>query len=233
MLEVAGLSCGYDQLTAVRDFSFSVEAGSIHALLGANGAGKSSTIMALAGLVQMSAGSITFNRENISKLSPEQRIRHGIAVVPEGRRVFADLSVAENLLVGGHIVDRGQLPKGIDYAYSCFPKLLERNNQKAGSLSGGEQQMLAMGRALVSFPKLLLIDELSLGLMPKVVDQCYAVLEELKQQGIAVVLVEQNTERALSVADRVSILEAGDPVWSGSAAEASNSDVVVSAFLGV
>ncbi len=233
MLDVAGLSCGYDQLVAVRDFSFTVSAGSIHALLGANGAGKSSTIMTIAGLVQQRSGSIQFNNIDISRFAPEQRIRQGIAVVPEGRRVFADLSVSENLIVGGHVLAASEMRIAMEYVYTWFPKLASRKSQAAGSLSGGEQQMLAMGRALVSKPKLLLVDELSLGLMPKMVDECYRVLEQLKGEGIAVVLVEQDTERALSVADSVSILEAGNPVWSGSAEEARTNNTLVSTYLGM
>ena len=232
MLEVSGLSCGYGDIIAVRDLSFSVEAGTILALLGANGAGKTSTLMCLVGIVTRKAGRIMLAGADITELPTEQRIRRGMAVVPEGRRIFPDLSVRENLAVGGHVISAAQLAEGTERVYDYFPRLRERRSQLAGSLSGGEQQMLAMGRALISGPKLILVDELSLGLMPKVVDECYAVLHKLKEAGVAIILVEQNTERALAAADEVCVLEAGNLSWRGSASEAHQNENLVAALLG-
>lgn len=230
MLEVSNLTCGYGDIVAVRDFSFSVAPKQILALLGANGAGKSSTLMALTGIVCQSAGSIQLKGENITSLPAHQRISKGMALVPEGRRIFPDLSVRENLIVGGHIVAKTSMKQTIEQVFEYFPRLAERPHQIAGSLSGGEQQMLALGRALISRPKLLLVDELSLGLMPKVVDECYEVLHALKKEGMAIVLVEQNTECALAAADRVCILEAGNLVWHGMATEASEDNVLIASF---
>jgi branched-chain amino acid transport system ATP-binding protein len=162
VLEVSNLTAGYGDIIAVRDCSFSIEAGTIFALMGANGAGKSSTIMSLMGLVERKSGLIAIDGEDISTLNIEARISTGLAIVPEGRRVFPDLSVHENLMIGGHIVSEQIMLEGIDSVYSYFPRLGERSSQAAGSLSGGEQQMLAIGRALISQPRILLIDELSL-----------------------------------------------------------------------
>ena len=222
MLEVTDLSAGYGDIVAVRDLSFSVGKGRILALLGAIGAGKTSTLMSLVGLVERKSGTIRMDGEDISSAPIDARITKGLAIVPEGRRIFPDLTVRENLMVGGHIVAEATMLDGIEQVYSYFPRLRERQSHAAGSLSGGEQLMLAMGRALISRPKLLIVDELSLGLTPKVVDECYAVLEVLKASGIAVILVEQNTERALKVADDVCVLEAGNLICNGSAAEARN-----------
>jgi len=233
MLEVTNLSAGYGDIIAVRDFSFSVSEGKILALMGANGAGKSSTLMSLMGLVERKSGTIMMNGEDISDIAAEARISKGLAIVPEGRRIFPDLSVHENLVVGGHVVASSVMSAGVEMVYGLFPQLEERQKQAAGSLSGGEQQMLAMGRALISQPKLLIIDELSLGLMPKIVDECYGVIEKLKAENIAVLLVEQNTERALNVADDVCILEAGNLSWSGTAKEARNDTSLIDSLMGI
>lgn len=233
MLKVDNLSAGYGDIIAIRDLSFSVEAGQILAFIGANGAGKSSTLMCLMGLVEQKSGSILINGQDISTTTVEARITNGLAIVPEGRRVFPDLNVHENLIVGGHVTEASIMKSGIDYVYTVFPRLAERRGQSAGSLSGGEQQMLALGRALVSQPKLLIVDELSLGLMPKVVDECYAVLETLKQNGIGIILVEQNTERALSVADEIRVLEAGNLIWAGTALDAKNNTALTQSLMGL
>ena len=232
MLNVKDLTAGYGSIIAVRDFSFSVQPGKILALMGANGAGKSSTLMALMGLVEQKSGQIRLAGEDISQTPVEQRIAKGMAIVPEGRRIFPDLTVRENLLAGGHIATRATLTAGIKAVYGYFPRLGERHNQQAGSLSGGEQQMLALGRALISQPRLLIIDELSLGLMPSIVDECYRVLDSLKANGIAIILVEQNTERALSTADDVCVLEAGNPVWSGSVQDARANSALTGSLMG-
>lgn len=226
MLTVKQLGCAYGDIVAVRDVSFTVQAGEILGLLGANGAGKSSTLMCLAGLVQQTSGTVLWQAQNISQLPAAQRIRHGIALVPEGRRVFPDLSVLENLIVGGHSVSKTILQDSIQQVFQYFPKLQQRAKQLAGSLSGGEQQMLAIARALIAQPKILLVDELSLGLMPKVVDECYAVLQTLKEDGLAIILVDQNTERAIAAANHVCILEAGNLAWSGAAGEASAEQIL-------
>lgn len=233
MLEVNNLTAGYGDIVAVRDLSFALEPGNIFALMGANGAGKSSTLMSVMGLVERKSGSILVNGVDISNLSVEDRISLGIAVVPEGRRIFPDLSVEENLVVGGHSVDKNRLDEGIAEVYGYFPRLGERKNQSAGSLSGGEQQMLAMGRGLISDPKFLIVDELSLGLMPKVVDECYSVLQQLKSKGVGILLVEQNTERAFANADYVSILEAGNEIWSGSAKDAAEDAAIKEKLMGM
>jgi len=233
MLQVTDLSAGYGDIIAVRKFSFSVEAGKIRALVGANGAGKSSTLMCLMGLVEQKSGSIVMDKQQISNEPIERRIAAGLAIVPEGRRIFPDLNVRENLMVGGHIVPTSIMNSGIEMVYEFFPRLSERLTQAAGSLSGGEQQMLAMGRALISRPKILIVDELSLGLMPKVVDECYEVLTKLKRESIGILLVEQNTERAFSVADDVSALEAGNLFWSGTAEQARANILLREQLMGV
>lgn len=233
MLEVRELTAGYGDIIALRNFSFSIKAGETLALLGANGAGKSSTIMSLMGLVERKSGSIWMNGEDISNAKVESRISKGISIVPEGRRIFPDLTVQENLILGGHIVSAEVMFAGIEIVYSYFSRLGERRNQVAGSLSGGEQQMLAIGRALISQPKLLIVDELSLGLMPKVVDECYEVLDALKKDNIGILLVEQNTERALSVADSVCVLEAGNLIWSGTAIAAQNDQTLTNSLMGL
>jgi branched-chain amino acid transport system ATP-binding protein len=233
MLEVKNLTAGYGDIVAVRDLTFSLQAGKILALMGANGAGKSTTLMALFGLVDRKLGSIIMNGEDISAIKVEDRISKGLAIVPEGRRLFPDLTVNENLVVGGHIAKTAKMSAVIDMVYEYFPRLAERRAQLAGSLSGGEQQMLAMGRALISEPSILVVDELSLGLMPKVVDECYVVLEKLKAENIGVLLVEQNTERVFSAADDVIVLEAGNVIWSGSAINAKEDPSLRKSLMGL
>ncbi|MFQ5622233.1 MAG: ABC transporter ATP-binding protein [Paracoccaceae bacterium] len=233
MLKVEGLSAGYGNIVAVRECSFSVGGGEVLVILGANGAGKTSTLMALMGLVTRMAGTIIMAGQDISDAPVEKRVRMGLSLVPEGRRVFPDLSVRENLMIGGHSVSRPVLSRGIGRVFGYFPRLGDRADQPAGSLSGGEQQMLAMGRALVPEPTVLIVDELSLGLMPKVVDKCYQVLHRLRSDGLTIILVEQDTERALAAADRVCILEAGNLTWSGSAEEARNRSTLAEGVLGV
>lgn len=215
MLAVHNLTCAYGDVVAARDISFNVAAGEITALVGANGAGKSSTLFSIMGLVPLARGSVAVDGVDITRVPSWERVHHGVAIVPEGRRVFAELSVDENLLVGGHSLARKQLRRNRQRAFDLFPRLGERRKQRAGSLSGGEQQMLAVARALLSEPRVLLIDELSLGLMPSVVDECYAVVRQLKADGVAVLLVDQNTERAVSTADQVCMMEAGTLVWHG------------------
>ena len=233
MLRLDAMACGYGPFCAVAGLSLEVAQGEVFALVGANGAGKSSTIMAIAGHVALQGGVIIFDGKDIGQMPARERVRVGIGLVPEGRRLFADLSVDENLIVGGYCRPAHRTPDNREKVLALFPRLKERLGQTAGSLSGGEQQMLAMGRALMTEPRLLMIDEVSLGLMPKMVDVCYAVIRQLTQQGITIVLVEQNTQRALEVADHVCVLESGRQVWQGTAAQARADPALVEAYLGL
>lgn len=220
MLRVCDLTSGYGAIEAVRALSFSVDRGEIAVLVGPNGAGKSTTIGTIAGLVTATAGTVVMNGTDITRERLDLRVKAGIALVPEGRRVFAELSVAENLAVGAHHLPTRAMDNNLERVLSLFPRLRERARQMAGSLSGGEQQMLALGRAIMASPQLMLVDELSLGLMPRVVDECYAALATLVADGMAIVLVEQNTERALAVANHVIALESGTVTWAGTGAAA-------------
>ena len=224
LLDLRHFSCGYGEMTAVRDLSFAVDAGQILALLGPNGAGKTSTILAVMGHVQIKAGTLSVDGRDITRMPALARSELGLALVPEGRRLFSDLTVAENLTVGGYSRSRVDEKRNLARVFDLFPRLFERRAQLAASLSGGEQQMLAIGRALMSMPKLLLVDELSLGLMPKMVDLCLDALKRLNKEGLAILLVEQNTSRALDIADQVCVLTSGRSVFTGPA-EAARRDV--------
>ncbi len=233
MLKLDNLACGYGSMRAVHGVSFEVPAGTIFALLGPNGAGKTSTVMAIMGHVDIHGGHILLDDKDITRRRAVDRAELGIALVPEGRQLFSDLTVGENLTVGGYAyaVERDQAKRERVFGY--FPRLFERRDQLAGSLSGGEQQMLAIGRALMAEPRLLLVDELSLGLMPKMVDLCLDVLVKLKGEGLTILLVEQNTARALEVADRVCVLSSGTQVFQGTAQEAKATGSLFATFLGV
>ena len=233
MLELKGFACGYGLVQAVEQLDLAVPAGRITALLGPNGAGKTSTIMAIAGHVEVQGGRIEFDGEDITRLPPVERTRRGIALAPEGRRVFSDLSVAENLLVGGYSRSLAEARRAEQSVMALFPRLGERYRQRAGLLSGGEQQMLAIGRALMARPKLLLVDELSLGLMPTMVDLCFKALLDLKNDGLTVLLVEQNTHRALAAADRVAVLVSGRKVYEADGEQARRDPAMVDSFLGL
>ncbi|WP_218574669.1 ABC transporter ATP-binding protein [Reyranella sp. CPCC 100927] len=225
LLELQNFSCGYGEMVAVSGLSFTVETGDILALLGPNGAGKTSTILAIMGHVQIKAGTLSVDGRDVTRLPALQRTELGLAVVPEGRRLFSDLTVVENLVVGGYSRPRADEKRNLARVFDLFPRLAERRGQLAASLSGGEQQMLAIGRALMSAPRLLLVDELSLGLMPKMVDLCLDALRRLNQdERLTIVLVEQNTERALNVAQQVCVLASGRSVFAGPA-EAARRDV--------
>ncbi len=232
MLRLEHISCGYGPIRAVEDLSFEVRPGALLALLGPNGAGKTSTIMAIMGHTTVSAGKILFEDHDITREPPVRRAPLGIALVPEGRRLFADLTVEENLTVGGYTRAFARDAVNRERVFALFPRLRDRGKQIAGSLSGGEQQMLAIGRALMAEPKLLLIDELSLGLMPKMVDLCFDALARLRQGGLTVVLVEQNTTRALEIADAVCVLASGRMVFSGPPAAARDDASLFATFLG-
>lgn len=233
MLLLENMHCGYGQMQAVQGLDLIAEPGKITALLGANGAGKSSTMMCIAGHVELQGGTIHYKGVDISSQTPMQRVTSGIAVVPEGRRLFVDLTVQENFIMGGYCRSKKKTVLNMERIYEIFPRVKERRGQRAGALSGGEQQMVAIGRALMSEPDLLLVDELSLGLMPKAIDICYQALSELKDQGLAIVLVEQSTQRAIEVVDEITVLESGSVVWTGSAEESKNSMDVIDACLGL
>jgi branched-chain amino acid transport system ATP-binding protein len=233
MLELDQLRCGYGEVVAVESLSLKVDAGRITALLGPNGAGKTSTLMCIAGHVRQQGGRLRFEGEDLERLSPGERTRRGLAIVPEGRRIFPDLSVAENLLVGGYSRPARASRRNQERVYQLFPRLAERRSQRAGSLSGGEQQMLAMGRALMAEPRLLLVDEMSLGLMPAMVDLCFRALQEMTREGIGVLLVEQNTPRALAAADQVTVLVSGRSPYQASGEAARQDSSLVDSFLGL
>jgi len=233
MLQITNLTCGYGDITAVDNLSITVGPGEIFGLIGANGAGKTTTIMALAGLIPVRAGSVRLDGQDITAAPAHTRTGLGLALVPEGRRVFADLTVDENLTVGGTRLTRAALESNRAKIFDTFPRLAERRRQLAGSLSGGEQQMLAIGRAVMASPSVLLVDELSLGLMPIAVDECYRVLRALQADGLAILLVEQSTERVLGAATRLAVLESGRLAWTGTGAQAADNSAIVDAYLGL
>jgi branched-chain amino acid transport system ATP-binding protein len=233
MLEVRHLAVAYDEIEAVRDVSFEVRPGEAVALIGANGAGKSTTLRAISGQVRPRSGEIRFRGSRITGLSPDRVVRLGLVQVPEGRRVFPRLSVEENLKVGAHVVrDADAVRRNLERAYRLFPRLSERRRQLAETLSGGEQQMLALGRALMSEPKLLLLDEPSLGLAPKVVEEVADAIIGFRRAGTTVLLVEQNAALALSVCDRGYVVERGVTVREGSATELAENPSVAASYLG-
>ncbi len=233
MLRLEKMSCGYGNLTVIEELSIHIPKGEVFALIGANGAGKSSTIMSIAGHVEVKSGRIVFKGDDITRVPITKRVQLGIAIAPEGRRLFSDMSVNDNLAMGCYSLPKNRLSSNRDKVLELFPRLKERINQQASLLSGGEQQMLAIGRALMAEPDLLIIDELSLGLMPKVIDLCYQAITSLQKEGVTILLVEQNTSRALEVADRICVLESGRNVWQGTSEEASNDPALIKAYLGL
>jgi branched-chain amino acid transport system ATP-binding protein len=233
LLDVENFSCGYGEMVAVRDLSFAIEPGQIFALLGPNGAGKTSTMLAIMGHVQIKGGSLRVGGTDITRLPALRRAGLGLALVPEGRRLFSDLSVAENLVIGGYSHSRADEKRHLARVFELFPRLSERRGQLAASLSGGEQQMLAIGRALMAAPRLLLVDELSLGLMPRMIDLCIDALKKLNQEGLAILLVEQNTNRALDLADNVCVLAFGRSVFQGSAETARRDVDLLHSYFGI
>ena len=235
MLEIRGISVGYDGVTAVRNLSLSVADGAIVALIGSNGAGKTTTMKAIIGLKSVSRGEIVFDGERIEGASAPQRVGRGIALSPEGRRVFPQMSVLDNLLVGGYSQrDKIHQTKTLDQIYGYFPRLVERRSQMAGSLSGGEQQMLAIGRALMARPRLLLLDEPSLGLAPIVVEEIARIIVGINRDiGMSIILVEQNAKLALNLCDEAFVLETGAVVLSGRGRDLLASDYVRRAYLGI
>lgn len=231
MLKVQELQVNYGGIRAVKNISFEVPDGSIVTLVGANGAGKSTTLRTIAGQVKAQAGSITYNGEELLGKPSDEIVKRGITLVPEGRRVFPDMTVLENMKIGAYL-RREKLDNDIEWCYELFPRLKERHWQLAGTLSGGEQQMLAMGRALMSRPRLLMLDEPSMGLAPILVQQIFDIIRELHAAGTTILLVEQNAQAALSVADRAYVLETGSISLSGTGAELMASDAVRKAYLG-
>ena len=233
MLEVKNLSVSYGAIEAVKDISFTVNAGEIVSLIGANGAGKTTTLHTITGLVPAKSGSVMYNGVDLLKTHNNKIVTLGMAHIPEGRHVFTRMSVEENLEMGAFsLKDQSDLKKDLDMVYGLFPRLKERRNQKAGTLSGGEQQMLAMGRALMSHPKTILMDEPSMGLSPKLVKEFFSIIRKLHEQGITILLVEQNAKMALSIADRAYVLETGRITMEGDAKELLNNEQVRKAYLG-
>ncbi len=233
MLQLENLTCGYGMFRAVHGLSLDLRPGTITGLIGSNGAGKSSTLMCIAGHVALQEGSLRLDGQDISRLGPRERVKLGIAISPEGRRLFKDLSVEDNLKVGGFIQPASAFAQERDQVLALFPRLGERLHSLAGNLSGGEQQMLAIGRALMTRPKLLMIDEISLGLMPRAIDLCYRALDVLRKDGLTILVVEQNTDRVLQVADDLCVLESGRTVWQGKAADARADPALAAAYLGL
>ena len=233
MLEVKNLSVSYGAIEAVKDISFTVNAGEIVSLIGANGAGKTTTLHTITGLVPAKSGSVMYNGVDLLKTHNNKIVTLGMAHIPEGRHVFTRMSVEENLEMGAFsLKDQSDLKKDLDMVYGLFPRLKERRNQKAGTLSGGEQQMLAMGRALMSHPKTILMDEPSMGLSPKLVKEIFSIIRKLHEQGTTILLVEQNAKMALSIADRAYVLETGRITMEGDAKELLNNEQVRKADLG-
>ena len=233
MLEVKNLSVSYGAIEAVKDISFTVNAGESVSLIGANGAGKPTTLHTITGLVPAKSGSVMYNGVDLLKTHNNKIVTLGMAHIPEGRHVFTRMSVEENLEMGAFsLKDQSDLKKDLDMVYGLFPRLKERRNQKAGTLSGGEQQMLAMGRALMSHPKTILMDEPSMGLSPKLVKEIFSIIRKLHEQGITILLVEQNAKMALSIADRAYVLETGRITMEGDAKELLNNEQVRKAYLG-
>ena len=233
MLKIENLHVAYGGIQALRGISLEVPDGKIVTLIGANGAGKSTTLRTISGLVKAASGSITWNGEELLGKPIDKIVTSGIAMSPEGRRVFPDMTVLENLKIGAYLrKDKAEIQKDIEWVYSLFPRLQERSWQLAGTLSGGEQQMLAVGRALMSRPKLMMLDEPSLGLAPLVVQDICTIIREINRQGVTVLLVEQNANMALKIADQAYVLETGNITMSGRGAELLVNEKVREAYLG-
>ncbi|MCI2055517.1 MAG: ABC transporter ATP-binding protein [Oscillibacter sp.] len=233
MLKIENLHVSYGGIKALRGISLDVPDGKIVTLIGANGAGKSTMLRTITGLVKAESGSIQWNGKELLGMSIDRIISEGIAMSPEGRRVFADLTVVENLKIGAYLrKDKAEIEKDLNWVYDLFPRLKERSWQLAGTLSGGEQQMLAVGRALMSRPKLMMLDEPSLGLAPLVVQDIFSIIREINKQGVTVLLIEQNANMALKTADLAYVLETGNITLSGTGAELLANDKVKEAYLG-
>lgn len=233
MLEIKNIQVYYGMIQAIKDVSFEVNEGEVIALIGANGAGKTTILHTITGLIPAKNGEVLYEGINLQKIPAHKIVSHGIAHVPEGRRVFSQLSVYDNLLLGAFTrSDKAEIEESLETVYKRFPRLFERKNQLAGTLSGGEQQMLAMGRALMSKPKIVLMDEPSMGLSPILVEEIFDIIKSISKSGTTVLLVEQNAKKALSIADRAYVLETGKIVLNGDAKELMNDESVKKAYLG-
>ena len=233
MLEVKEIEVYYGAIHALKKLSISVEQGSIVTLIGANGAGKTTTLKTISGLLRPRSGSIIYKNQDITHVPPEKIVGMGVSQVPEGRRVFPSMSVLENLEMGAYLrKDKKQIAIDMDEVFGRFPRLKERYKQMAGTLSGGEQQMLAIGRALMANPELLLMDEPSMGLAPLLVKEIFEIIKDINERGTTILLVEQNANMALSIADKAYVIETGEIVLSGTAQELMNSEQVKKAYLG-
>ena len=233
LLEVKNLEVYYGVIQAIKGISFEVNKGEIVTLIGANGAGKTTTMQSVMGLIHARGGEIIYNGKSIAGLSANKIVRLGMTQVPEGRRVFSELTVYENLMMGAYTrKDKAEIKATLDEIYELFPRLLERRNQIAGTLSGGEQQMLAMGRAMMSKPDLLMLDEPSMGLSPLLVDQVFDIIKKFHEKGVTILLVEQNANKSLAISDRAYVLENGKIVLSGTGEELLSSEDIKRAYLG-
>ncbi|MBQ8551459.1 MAG: ABC transporter ATP-binding protein [Clostridia bacterium] len=233
MLEVKNLEVYYGVICALKGISFEVNEGEIVTLIGANGAGKTTTMQSVVGLIPARAGSVTFDGHDITKTPCHKIVHLGMTQVPEGRRIFQELTVYENLLMGAYSMkDQSGFKTDLEAVYTRFPRLAERRNQIAGTLSGGEQQMLAMGRAIMSHPKLLMLDEPSMGLSPLLVDQVFEIIKDINKDGTTILLVEQNAGKSLAISDRAYVLENGKIVLTGTGEELAASEMVKKAYLG-
>lgn len=233
MLEVKNLEVYYGVICALKGISFEVNQGEIVTLIGANGAGKTTTMQSVVGLIPARAGSVIFDGHDITKTPCHKIVHLGMTQVPEGRRIFQELTVYENLLMGAYSVkDQSGFKNDLEAIYTRFPRLAERRNQIAGTLSGGEQQMLAMGRAIMSHPKLLMLDEPSMGLSPLLVDQVFEIIKDINRDGTTILLVEQNAGKSLAISDRAYVLENGQIVLTGTGEELATSEMVRKAYLG-
>lgn len=233
LLSVEKLSVRYGKIAAVNEVSFVLNEGELLAIVGANGAGKTSVLNAIMGLVKVHSGKIVFNDVDITHIEPWKRARLGISIVPEGARPFVDMSVIENLEVAALNVDKAEVKRKMEWVFELFPRLAERRKQLAGTLSGGEKQMLAIARALVGPVKLLIMDEVSLGLMPRLVNEMFKVIEKLKQERLTILLAEQNTKKALQVADKVCVMQNGSIILEGKPQDLLDSEEIKRAYLGV
>ncbi len=232
MLKLQNVHTYYGAIQALNDVSVEVNKGEIVTLIGANGAGKTTLLMTVCGSPRARSGTVSFENEDITQAETHTIMRRGIAISPEGRRVFPDLTVVENLKMGGFFLTAREIEEGVDHVYTLFPRLKERSNQRAGTMSGGEQQMLAIGRALMTKPKLLLLDEPTLGLAPLIIAQIFEIIRTIRQEGVTVFLVEQNANKALQVADRGYVLETGKVVLADTGANLLVNDDVRKAYLG-
>lgn len=233
LLEVKDLSVYYGVIQAIKDISFEVNEGEIVTLIGANGAGKTTTMQSIMGLIPARSGSVIYNGTDITKMPGHKIVHLGMTQVPEGRHVFQELTVYENLMMGAYTQkDKARIKADVEEVYTTFPRLGERRNQIAGTLSGGEQQMLAMGRAMMCHPKLLMLDEPSMGLSPLLVDQVFDIIKEYHKRGTTILLVEQNAGKSLAISDRAYVLENGRIAYSGTGKELAESDEIKKAYLG-